>query len=92
MNTILKKSAILMRIKLIDIKYYINTEYYIAGVLQELIQNADDARATEVKFLLDCTQYSTDRVFSEEMNPYQVCYRTVYMNHCCYRSHSNLSS
>jgi hypothetical protein len=40
--------------------------------LQELIQNADDAGATEVKFLLDDTHYSTDRLFSDEMDQYQV--------------------
>jgi hypothetical protein len=29
------------------------------SILKELIQNADDARATTVRFLLDCRQHTT---------------------------------
>ena len=32
---------------------------FINYILQEVIQNADDARATEVKFFLDCRQLQT---------------------------------
>ena len=48
---------------------YVENEY---DVFQELIQNADDAGATEVKFLLDTTHYPTQRLFSDEMDQYQV--------------------
>ena len=40
--------------------------------MQELIQNADDAAASEVKFLLDGTQYPTQKIFSKDMEDYQV--------------------
>ena len=33
--------------------------YHIYKLLQEVIQNADDAGATEVKFFLDCRQLQT---------------------------------
>jgi sacsin len=44
----------------------------IFGVLQELIQNADDAGASEVKFLLDNSHYPTNHLFSPAMRQYQV--------------------
>ena len=42
-------------------------------VFKELIQNADDAGATEVKFLLDWRQHPphTDKLFSEDMKHWQ---------------------
>jgi hypothetical protein len=40
-------------------------------VLKELIQNADDAGATEVKFLIDWRQHPTDTLFTPEMRHWQ---------------------
>ena len=36
-------------------------------ILQELIQNADDAGATEVRFLLDPRQHSTENLLEDEL-------------------------
>lgn len=41
------------------------------GILFELVQNAEDARASEVIFLLDKTQYGTASVLSPEMADWQ---------------------
>ncbi|XP_077231071.1 zinc finger, C3HC4 type (RING finger) family protein [Tasmannia lanceolata] len=41
------------------------------GILFELVQNADDAGASEVVFLLDKTQYGTSSVLSPEMADWQ---------------------
>ncbi|XP_058090303.1 uncharacterized protein LOC131236843 isoform X2 [Magnolia sinica] len=41
------------------------------GILFELVQNADDAGASEVIFLLDKTQYGTSSVLSPEMADWQ---------------------
>ncbi|CAK7337978.1 unnamed protein product [Dovyalis caffra] len=41
------------------------------GILFELIQNAEDAGASEVTFLLDKTQYGTSSVLSPEMADWQ---------------------
>ncbi|KAK1380492.1 Sacsin [Heracleum sosnowskyi] len=41
------------------------------GVLFELVQNAEDAGASEVTFLLDKTQYGTSSVLSPEMADWQ---------------------
>lgn len=38
---------------------------------QELIQNAEDAGATEVRFLYDETQYGTESLWSKDMAQYQ---------------------
>lgn len=38
---------------------------------QELIQNAEDAGATEVRFLYDETQYGTETLWSKDMAQYQ---------------------
>lgn len=38
---------------------------------QELIQNAEDAGATEVRFLYDETQYGTETLWSKDMVQYQ---------------------
>lgn len=38
---------------------------------KELIQNAEDAGATEVRFLYDETQYGTESLWSKEMAQYQ---------------------
>ncbi|KAL3502258.1 hypothetical protein ACH5RR_036707 [Cinchona calisaya] len=41
------------------------------GILFELVQNAEDARASQVTFLLDKTQYGTSSVLSPEMADWQ---------------------
>lgn len=41
------------------------------GILFELVQNAEDAGASEVSFLLDKTQYGTSSVLSPEMAEWQ---------------------
>jgi sacsin len=41
------------------------------GILFELVQNAEDAKASEVVFLLDKTQYGTSSVLSPEMAEWQ---------------------
>ncbi|PRQ41414.1 putative transcription factor C2H2 family [Rosa chinensis] len=41
------------------------------GILFELVQNAEDAGASEVNFLLDKTQYGTSSVLSPEMADWQ---------------------
>ena len=40
-------------------------------VFKELIQNADDAGATEVKFLIDWRQHGVDQLFNNEMRHWQ---------------------
>ena len=40
-------------------------------VFKELIQNADDAGATEVKFLVDWRQHGVDQLFNNEMTHWQ---------------------
>lgn len=39
--------------------------------MQELIQNAEDAGATEVKFMYDETEYGVDSLWSHDMAQYQ---------------------
>lgn len=39
--------------------------------IQELIQNAEDAGATEVKFLYDETEYGVESLWSPDMAQYQ---------------------
>ncbi|XP_030491993.2 uncharacterized protein LOC115707993 isoform X1 [Cannabis sativa] len=41
------------------------------GILYELVQNAEDAGASEVSFLLDKTQYGTSSILSPEMADWQ---------------------
>ena len=43
-------------------------------MLQELIQNAEDAGATEVKFLYDCNTYGQDKRYLHcpELSQFQV--------------------
>ena len=40
-------------------------------IFKELIQNADDARATEIKFLIDWRQHPTESLISEELKEWQ---------------------
>nr|KAF6428417.1 sacsin molecular chaperone [Rousettus aegyptiacus] len=49
-------------------------------ILKELIQNAEDAGATEVKFLYDETQYGTETLWSKDMAQYQGAALYVYNN------------
>ncbi|VDI11130.1 sacsin [Mytilus galloprovincialis] len=42
-----------------------------AGVLKELLQNADDAKASEVHIVLDYNSYPTDDLFDEKWEPLQ---------------------
>ncbi|CAC5371405.1 unnamed protein product [Mytilus coruscus] len=42
-----------------------------AGVLKELLQNADDAKASEVHIVLDFNSYATDNLFDEKWKPLQ---------------------
>uniref|UniRef100_A0A452QMN6 Sacsin molecular chaperone n=1 Tax=Ursus americanus TaxID=9643 RepID=A0A452QMN6_URSAM len=49
-------------------------------ILKELIQNAEDAGATEVKFLYDETQYGTETLWSKDMAQYQGPALYVYNN------------
>ena len=46
-----------------------NTLFYC--VFQELIQNADDAGASEVKFILDRHDYPTDNLIHENLSGFQ---------------------
>ena len=43
----------------------------LLSTLQELIQNADDAGASEVRFLLDPRQHSTDDLVEDGLSRYQ---------------------
>lgn len=47
---------------------------FISFLPQELIQNAEDAGATEVRFLYDETQYGTETLWSKDMAQYQGTY------------------
>ncbi|XP_065450845.1 sacsin isoform X1 [Chrysemys picta bellii] len=49
-------------------------------ILKELIQNAEDAGATEVRFLYDETQYGTESLWSKDMAQYQGPALYVYNN------------
>jgi len=42
-----------------------------SGVLMELLQNADDAGATTARFLLDRSDWGTDRVMGSKMSSWQ---------------------
>ncbi len=42
-----------------------------SGVLMELLQNADDAGATTARFLLDRSEWGTDRVMGSKMSSWQ---------------------
>lgn len=44
---------------------------FVCFLSQELIQNAEDAGATEVRFLYDETQYGTETLWSKDMAQYQ---------------------
>ncbi|XP_056400807.1 sacsin-like isoform X2 [Hyla sarda] len=49
-------------------------------ILKELLQNADDAEATEVHFVLDCRTHETEKVFGDEWHPLQGPALCVYNN------------
>ena len=45
--------------------------YTEEDIIKELLQNADDSKATEVKFILDCRNHSTRKVLSDEWKELQ---------------------
>ena len=45
--------------------------YTKEDIIKELLQNADDSKATEVKFILDCRNHSTRKVLSDEWKELQ---------------------
>ena len=47
---------------------------YLSSVslIQELIQNAEDARATQLKFLYDKNSYKATHLYDEELAQFQV--------------------
>ena len=51
-------------------------QFYLQLVIffptQELIQNAEDAGAKEIKFLFDDTKYGTTSLISDELQEFQV--------------------
>lgn len=52
--------------------------FYFYSCCQELIQNAEDAGATEVRFLYDETQYGTETLWSKDMAQYQGKYTSYW--------------
>ena len=53
-----------------------------AGILKELVQNADDANANEVHIVLDFSSHPTDNLFSESWEPLQGPAILVYNDSC----------
>lgn len=45
--------------------------YLLCFILKELIQNAEDAGATEVKFMYDETEYGVESLWSPNMAQHQ---------------------
>lgn len=45
--------------------------YFLLCLLKELIQNAEDAGATEVKFMYDETEYGVESLWSPDMTQHQ---------------------
>ncbi|VDI08008.1 sacsin, partial [Mytilus galloprovincialis] len=52
------------------------------SILNELLQNADDAGATEVHFVLDMRHHRTQHVFNDSWKKFQGPALTVYNNSC----------
>ena len=50
------------------------------GILKELVQNADDAKATEIHIILDQRQYKKERIFTDEWKSLQGPAICVYNN------------
>ncbi|XP_071510274.1 sacsin-like [Diadema antillarum] len=46
-------------------------DYSDGQILKEILQNAEDAGATKVKFLYDVRQYGTQTLYSDSLAPYQ---------------------
>ena len=55
-------------------------DYEDTFIFKELIQNADDAGATEVKFLIDWRQHPTESLIAEELKEWQGPALIVYNN------------
>lgn len=53
-----------------DIFCLANSHFYVF-CFQELIQNADDAKATEVVFIHDERSYGTESLWTNELKEYQ---------------------
>lgn len=49
----------------------ISQQLYNVSAIQELIQNAEDAGATEVKFMYDEMEYGVESLWSPDMAQYQ---------------------
>eukprot|EP00026_Physarum_polycephalum_P000026 Phypoly_transcript_00026.p1 GENE.Phypoly_transcript_00026~~Phypoly_transcript_00026.p1 ORF type:complete len:3127 (+),score=429.16 Phypoly_transcript_00026:113-9493(+) len=58
----------------------ITSDYSEASVLGEVIQNADDAKATEIHFIHDLRQHKTDKLFGPTMKELQGESLLVYNN------------
>nr|XP_002734859.1 PREDICTED: sacsin-like [Saccoglossus kowalevskii] len=75
---------------LIDFLKSILKRYPDGQILKELIQNADDAGATEVKFLLDTTEYGTTSLLTPSIATYQgaalYCYNDSVFNDADWKS------
>ncbi|XP_069939467.1 sacsin-like isoform X2 [Cherax quadricarinatus] len=52
------------------------------GIMKELLQNADDAGATEVAFIKDFRRLSTEKLFDKQWAPLQGPALSVYNNKC----------
>ncbi|CAD5125076.1 DgyrCDS13316 [Dimorphilus gyrociliatus] len=42
-------------------------------IIREIIQNADDAGATEIQFILDANKYGDEKIFGDSWKPLQKC-------------------
>ena len=52
--------------------YYIKKLFsYVSSIAQEILQNADDARALTVKFFLDCRQHGTTNLIEPALAQFQ---------------------
>ncbi|KAM4016074.1 sacsin-like [Anomaloglossus baeobatrachus] len=69
------KEKITTRIKNILKEYSLKKD-----ILKELLQNSDDAEATEIHFVLDSRKHKTRRVFGQEWHPLQGPALCVYNN------------
>ncbi|XP_078314515.1 LOW QUALITY PROTEIN: sacsin-like [Crassostrea virginica] len=70
-----QKEELFVRIRKI-LKHYPLNE----SVLKEMLQNADDAKATEVMFITDFNEYKTEKTFDPKWHPLQGPALLVYNN------------
>nr|XP_022332264.1 sacsin-like isoform X2 [Crassostrea virginica] len=64
----------------VRIKKIIHEYPFGVSVLKEMLQNADDAKATEVMFITDFHKYDTDKTFGSNWHPLQGPALLVYNN------------